>query len=142
MLRYVFVILLTIFLSHTSMVFAQVFKRDGSFKLEVKDLKGTLKVSVNLAFTDKVANSCIGGDWKEITIATIDSIDESYFLIKQELSYLVTDQRLIIGRNGRCDSYLHLNGLLAPNDISGDYTAFGLDHQKLLGHFTINRVKQ
>jgi hypothetical protein len=124
------------------MVFAHAFKQDGNWKLQVKDMNGALKVSVNLAFTDKSANSCIGGDWKEITIASIDSIDESYFPIKQKLSYLVTDQRLIIGRNGRCDSYLHLNGLLAPNDIRGDYTAFGLNHQKLLGQFTINRVKQ
>jgi hypothetical protein len=123
------------------MVFAQTFERDGTWKLEIKNLDGSLKISANLAFTDIDANSCIEGDWKEIVIVSIDSSDENYFPIKQELSYELASQRLTIGRNGRCDSYLHLNGSFAPNGISGDYTAFGLNHQKLLGHFTINRVQ-
>jgi hypothetical protein len=50
------------------------------------------------------------------------------------------DENITIGRNTRCDSYLHLVGKKQNQIVSGVYVAFGLSHRKELGRFHLSKV--
>ena len=112
----------------------------GTWKLEIKDSTKESKVIANVRFEHDIAQSCISGDWRVVTLVSIDASDEKLFPIEQPLSYQIEGEDITIGRNQRCDSYLHLNGKLDTSNITGDYYAFGLKHNKLYGHFTLRLI--
>lgn len=142
MLRYILKLLLVLIIALPNLAKSDVFSADETWKLEIKDANNYLITTALFKFTNKVARSCIGGDWKAINVISASSSDDQFFPVSQPISYKTNQGTLVIGRNERCDSYLHLTGVFKDNIVSGKYTAFGIKHNKLLGSFVISIVKQ
>jgi hypothetical protein len=83
--------------------------------------------------------SCISGDWKRLVVTARRTSDESVFPSDDPLSYRISGNEMIIGRNEVCDAYLHLIGAVIGNGAHGEYVAFGLDGGKRRGYFVLNR---
>jgi hypothetical protein len=141
MLRYIFTLWLALSTIFLNIAMAKDYSSDEIWKLEIKDENDSLITTALFKFTDKVASSCIRGNWKVINIISSTSSDEQFFPVNQAISYDIHEGILIIGRNGRCDSYLHLTGKFKGIEASGKYTAFGIGHNKLWGSFSISIVK-
>ncbi len=142
MLQYILKLLLALIIALPNLAIADVFSSDETWKLETKDVNNSLRTTALFKFTDKVASSCIGGNWKVINVISASSSADQFFPVNQSISYKINQGTLVIGRNERCDSYLHLTGVFKDNRVSGKYTAFGIEHNKLLGSFSISIVKQ
>lgn len=141
MLRYIFTLWLALSVIFLNLAMAKDYSSDETWKLEIKDVNNSLITTALFNFTDKVASSCIGGNWKAINVISSTSSDDQFFPVNQTISYEINQGTLVIGRNGRCDSYLHLTGTFKGSGASGKYTAFGIGHNKLWGSFSISIVK-
>ncbi|KMT63987.1 hypothetical protein [Catenovulum maritimum] len=141
MLRYILQLFLLITVALPCQAIASDHSPDGTWRLEINNLNNSTISVAHIKFTKKVSRSCIEGDWKKIKFVSVTASDENFFPITQEISYKISEGILIIGRNGRCDSYLHLTGNFIGNGTRGEYRTFGLSHNKLLGKFLINNIK-
>ena len=93
---------------------------------------------MTIRFLKAAGGSCLGGKWQRISVESAHTQDEKFFPIKDELSYEIQGNRLVIGRNQICDAYLHLIADSLEIPIHGDFTSFGWESRKL-GFFTLNR---
>ena len=119
MLRYIFTVLLALTAISFNQAVANDYNLGGTWTLEIKDLNDSIITTAHLKFTEKIAHSCIGGNWKKIDVLSVTSLDDQFFPINQEISYEINQGTLVIGRNGRCDSYLHLTGTFTDSGTSG-----------------------
>jgi len=112
----------------------------GSWTLRIENLSHKVVTTMTIRFAGEEANSCMSGDWKRVVVANQTSSDEHFFPVVEPLSYEVTGDRIVIGRNEICDAYLQLNGKVNGVAISGEYVRFGLGGGKRLGYFSLTRV--
>ena len=112
---------------------------NGTWYLQVKNLKHEVVTTMQVSFSTKEARSCIHGDWKELIVKSYKNTGKRTFPSKDPLSYKFKDNNLTIGRNGICDSYLHLSGNLNESKVNGKYTGFGITGGSVLGSFSIER---
>ena len=107
--------------------------------LEIQNLAREEVTKITFSFTEKEADSCLGGDWYQLDVESYTTKDESFFPAKQPLSYELSDNRIAIGRNLICDAYLQLGGEFQNATSSGQYISFGWG-SKQLGYFTLNKA--
>ncbi|MGN2248302.1 hypothetical protein ACFWZ3_16605 [Frateuria sp. GZRR35] len=87
---------------------------------EVRELKFEL--------TDRPANTCISGDWKQAAVLTdVNGYTKSP-------AYIMADGKLeVLLINTMCDAYDSYAGAVTGNTFSGEHVAYGLDFSKTLG---------
>jgi len=107
----------------------------GTWVLTVENMEREPVTIIKFKFTSKIANSCLGGDWHQININSIETKEKSFFPIKN-LSYELKDNRITIGSNEICDAYLHVSGMLKGSRAEGEYFSFGWN-SKTLGYFVL-----
>ena len=109
----------------------------GSWALRIDNLQRQSITTLDIRFTGSPADSCVGGDWKQVVVLSHSTSDASFFPASEPLSYELENNKLTIGRNRVCDAYLHLTIDLSDPGVPGDYIGFGLGSGKLLGHVTL-----
>ena len=109
----------------------------GEWRLRIDNLQGQAITTLDVRFIGDPAESCMGGDWKQVVVLSHSTSDASFFPVSEPLSYELENDKLTIGRNRVCDAYLHLTVDLSNPGVSGNYRGFGLGSGKLLGHFTL-----
>jgi hypothetical protein len=109
----------------------------GSWSLRIENAKHQVVTTMTIRFSDEVADSCTEGQWRRVVVTAHASLNEKFFPVKEPLSYEVTDDHIVIGRNEICDDYLHLEGKLRNLLASGEYVTFGPDGSKRLGYFSL-----
>jgi hypothetical protein len=121
---------------------AQLVEHDlsGSWAVQIEDLSHNIITTMTIRFGTDGAPSCIRGSWSEVVVANHTSLDEYFFPVSEQLSYELTGDRIVIGRNKVCDGYLHLDGELRGNAASGEYVRFGIGGSKQLGFFSLIKV--
>jgi len=110
----------------------------GSWTLQVENLQHKVVTTLIIHFIEDNAQSCLGGNWKQVVVDSYKTSDPEFFPVNQPLSYELEGNRLSIGRNEICDAYLQLSGELKGSTIVGEYIAFGWGSRKL-GYFSLKR---
>jgi hypothetical protein len=110
----------------------------GLWSLSIRNLSHKEIATLSVRFTSTPGRSCIGGEWKQVKVESASTSDLKFFPVHDELTYLVEDSQLVIGRNGVCDGYLRLSGRLDAKLIQGAYYAFGLRGGSDLGEFQLS----
>lgn len=85
--------------------------------------------------TDKKADSCIAGNWKQLEILRRE-FKGANLLSSEPLAYSVEENRVIFGVTHICDGYVFLRGVLTESGASGDYGTLGLEGFHKLGSFS------
>ena len=133
---YIFSSLLFLFISSAN---AQVpDKLIGSWTLQVENLQHKVVTTLIIHFIEDEAQSCLGGNWKEIVVDSYKTSDLKFFPVNEPLSYELEGNKISIGRNEICDAYLQLRGELKESKMVGEYVAFGWGSRKL-GYFSLKR---
>ena len=114
-------------------------KLEGTWVLSLENTKGKIVTTAKLKFQKAEADSCIGGDWREVRVIDYRTSDQSFFPLDEPISYTIDGDELVIGRNSICDDYLRMRGKVLGTTIEGDYFAFGFGHSNDLGRFTLHR---
>lgn len=114
----------------------------GIWELEITEESNHSQLKAKVRFESTSANSCIDGEWKRLIVVSVDEKSDTRFPIEQALSYQYLKDKLVIGRNQLCDSYLHLIGYFKDGLYSGKYIAFGIQHYKVMGSFTLKKVAE
>jgi hypothetical protein len=112
---------------------------DGLWTLRIENVQHKIVTTMTVRFAAEVAESCMGGQWKRVVVITHTSSDETFFPVTEPLSYEVTNNDIVIGRNEICDAYLHLKGEVVGETASGEYVRFGLGGGKQLGYFSLTK---
>lgn len=112
----------------------------GSWILRVENDKHVIVTTMIVQFTNDVARSCVTGNWKRLAVISQSSTDAGFFPSTEELSYELTNDSIVIGRNLVCDSYLRLSGDLSGANSYGEYYHLGLGGVKTLGYFSLTRT--
>lgn len=126
-------------------VFALDSRLNGKWELEVYDLNNSVIAELTIEFNTVTAESCSGGDWKQIKVISSSPQKNQFYpdaammILHQELSYQLSGDTLIIGRNNICDAYKHLTGKLINAQATGKYASFGWEPEEL-GTFSIKRI--
>lgn len=110
----------------------------GAWILKIENLQHQVITTMTIHFTNIQANSCLGGNWKQIIVESHNKPGVQFFPVDQPLSYKLDKNKLVIGRNEICDAYLHLNGDLTDSKASGEYIEFGWT-SKRIGYFSLTR---
>ena len=131
--------LLTVALSSGFTVAALSQDLNGAWTLRIDDLKHKELSLLTIRFTEKVAPSCIGGNWKRVVVDRSKTTDKVFFPISEPLSYEIVGSEITIGRNEVCDGYLHLRGKLDGEKAQGTYSGFGMGGGNELGYFQLSR---
>lgn len=113
----------------------------GPWILSIENPEHRVVATLKVKFTDEQAQSCISGDWKVLEIVSSTTRDKNFFPTLDPLSYQIENKHLTIGRNGVCDAYLWLKGLLGGPSVSGDYFSLGLGGGTPLGYFNLNQAR-
>ena len=113
----------------------------GDWQLSIADTHHKMVATLTIEFTNKDAQSCMGGDWKQVKVVSSNALRKGGFPVADPLSYTVQDKQLTIGRVEICDAYLLLKGALKNDAMTGDYYTLGLGGTSSLGSFTLNRTK-
>ena len=113
----------------------------GVWILQVQNPKHQVVATLKLQFTDKVANSCMSGEWKAVKVLATKTKVKGFYPASDPLSYRIDKGRLTIGRNEVCDAYLWLQGSVGATSVQGDYFSLGLGGSSPLGHFELSRSK-
>jgi hypothetical protein len=116
------------------------FDAKDKWVLNVFDEGQNLTASGVIILTKIPAPSCLSGKWFAVKVTDIKTAENNRFPIETELSYQFTDENIVLGRNSRCDSYVHLTGQLSNDAISGVHSAFGLGWTRDLGTFKMSQV--
>jgi hypothetical protein len=82
----------------------------------------------------------MAGAWKRVLTANPTSSDQTFFPISDPLSYEMSGDRIVIGRNEICDGYLQLVGTLNGVAAIGDYVTVGIGGSKRIGYFALTKV--
>ena len=110
----------------------------GKWVLQIMDLQHKVISTLSIRFTDKKAESCLGGNWQQVLVDDRKTSDEEFFPINDALSYELNGNSLAIGRNEICDAYLHLKGELTNSNANGEFFSFGWG-SKQIGFFKLSR---
>jgi len=110
----------------------------GKWVLQIMDLQHKVIATLSIRFTDKKAESCLGGNWLQVLVDDRKTSDENFFPINDSLSYELNANKLSIGRNEICDAYLQLKGELTNSNASGEFVSFGWGSEQI-GFFTLSR---
>jgi hypothetical protein len=113
----------------------------GRWDLRIKDKDRRVVTTLVIAFTEERAKSCMGGEWKRVTVVSTSTTNPKFYPASEQLSYALDGNQLTIGRNEICDGYLWLKGPLGGEIVSGEYFSLGLGGGSSLGFFTLNRRK-
>lgn len=108
----------------------------GSWTLQIQNPQHKVVTTLIIHFTENKAQSCLGGNWKEIVVDSYSTSDPQFFPVNGTLSYELEAGKLFIGRNEVCDAYLQLSGKFKQSTVVGEYIAFGWGSQKL-GYFEL-----
>lgn len=111
----------------------------GSWTLRIENLSHKVITTMSIRFAADGANSCMAGTWKRVIVSDRTSSDKDFFPTADPLSYEVTGNRIVIGRNEICDGYLQLVGSLSGVVASGEYVSIGIDGGKRLGYFSLTK---
>src|SRR6266404_3887120 len=111
----------------------------GSWTLRIENLSHKVITTMTIRFAADQANSCMAGTWKRVIVADQTSSDKHFFPIADPLSYEVTGDRIVIGRNEICDGYLQLVGTVSGVAASGEYASFGIGGGTRLGYFSLTK---
>ena len=111
----------------------------GVWTLKVENLQHEVITILIIHFTENEADSCLGGNWKQIVVDSHNTKNDQFFPANEPLSYELENNKLVIGHNEICDDYLHLSGELLNSNANGEYVAFGLGGGKQIGYFTLIR---
>lgn len=113
----------------------------GKWMLSIENPGHHAVATVAVEFTDEVAPSCMGGEWKVVKLVSATIGDKTFFPVSDPLSYRIEDGQLTIGRNEVCDAYLWLQGPLVGASVQGNYFSLGLGGSSPLGYFTLRRAR-
>jgi len=87
--------------------------------------------ALSFQLTDEPADTCIGGEWKQLRVISDPSQST------RSPAYLVEGRNLsILLSTGVCDAYNQLNGVLDARGFLGKHEASGLMHGALHGRVT------
>jgi hypothetical protein len=111
----------------------------GSWTLRIENLSHKVITTMTIRFAAEGANSCMAGKWKRVIVADQTSSDDHFFPIADPLSYELTGDRIVIGRNQICDAYLQLDGIVSGVAASGEFVSFGIGGGKRLGYFSLTK---
>ncbi|MCH8492740.1 MAG: hypothetical protein LAT53_05845 [Idiomarina sp.] len=134
MIRVLFSLLL--FTSHLSASEEQ----QSFWRLNIYDNSGQLTSNAVVNLTKNPANACLDGKWFQLKVLELNAMEAETFPFNNQLSYKFDGNKILLGRNNRCDSYAQLAGELNGNIISGSYFSFGLGWSKELGTFSMSKV--
>jgi hypothetical protein len=112
----------------------------GTWTLRIMSTDRREIATATLQFLDSEAESCMGGDWRQVLVASAKTGDEKFFPLSEPLSYAVKGSEIVIGRNEICDAYLHLRGHFKNGSVKGVYSSFGISGGKILGRFSLSRT--
>lgn len=112
----------------------------GAWKLKVENLDHRVVASMTVRFKQEEAQSCIGGEWRQLLVESRTTTDPKFFPVDDRLSYRVEGDALTVGRNEVCDAYLHLTGKVGELPMRGDYRGFGWQGGMQIGYFSLDRV--
>ena len=107
----------------------------GQWDLKIEDKSHHTIATYVIEFSQQKAESCIVGNWLRVNVVS-SKVEDSL----EPLSYQISDNKLMIGRNNVCDAYLRLEGDLNNQNIQGEYYRFGWT-SKSLGFFTLSKKK-
>lgn len=113
----------------------------GSWTLQVENPQHKVVTTLTIHFIEDEAQSCLGGNWKQVVVDSYKISDPKFFPVNEQLSYELEGSKLSIGRNEICDAYLQLSGELKESTMVGEYIAFGWGSRKL-GYFSLKRGGQ
>ncbi len=111
----------------------------GSWMLRIENPRHKVITTMIIRFAADGARSCVAGTWKRVIVVAGSSADEGFFPIADPLSYEVTGDRIVIGRNEICDRYLQLVGTVRGVAACGEYVGFGIGSGKELGYFLLTK---
>ncbi len=111
----------------------------GSWTVRIENARHQVVTTMTIRFVDEVASSCMGGQWKRVVVTSHTSSDEKFFPVTEPLSYELTNDDIVIGRNEVCDAYLHLEGKIGGDAARGEYIGFGLGGGKRRGFFSMTK---
>jgi hypothetical protein len=110
----------------------------GNWILRIENPRHIVVTTLKIHFIENEAQSCLGGNWKQVVIDSYKTSNSEFFPVNDSLSYELKKNRLSIGRNEICDAYLSFSGELKESMMIGEYISFGWGSQKL-GYFSLNR---
>ncbi|AIF98244.1 hypothetical protein [Alteromonas australica] len=110
------------------------------WRLNIYDNSGQLTSNAVINLTKTPANACLDGKWFQVKVLEFNAMEAETFPFTNQLSYRFDGNKILLGRNNRCDSYAQLAGELNGNTISGSYFSFGLGWSKDLGTFSMSKV--
>jgi hypothetical protein len=113
----------------------------GRWTLSVENPQHLVVATLKVEFTDKKAESCMGGEWKVLKVVSATTRDKDFFPTSDPLSYQIENKQLTIGRNELCDAYLWLQGALGGPSVTGDYFSLGLGGSNPLGYFNLSQAR-
>ncbi len=113
----------------------------GAWTLQIENLQHEVITTLIIHFTENEADSCLGGNWKQVVVDSYKTSDRHFFPVDEPLSYELDKNTISIGRNEICDAYLQLSGQLKESTAVGEYIKFGWG-SKQLGYFSLNRGSQ
>jgi hypothetical protein len=93
----------------------------GSWTLRIENLNHELITTMNIRFGGDVGESCMGGHWRRVVVASQTSTDKHFFPAAEPLSYEIDGDHIVIGRDRVCDAYLQLVGEMTGAAAAGDY---------------------
>ena len=108
----------------------------GNWILQIENSQHVVITTLKIHFIENEAQSCLGGNWKQVVVDSYKTSDSGFFPVNDSLSYEIKKNRLSIGRNEICDAYLSLSGELKESSMAGDYISFGWESRKL-GYFSL-----
>jgi hypothetical protein len=111
----------------------------GLWTLRIENLSHNVITTMTIRFAAEEANSCMAGNWKRVVVASQISSNGQFFPVAEPLSYELTGDHIVIGRNEICDAYLQLDGKVNGVEASGDYVGVGLGGSKRRGYFSLTK---
>jgi len=107
--------------------------------LKIENKNHKVITTLSIKFTDQQAKSCLWGNWLRVEVLSVKTDDLHFFPTSEPLSYVVSNNRLTVGRNEICDAYLELGGEITRDTIRGDYYDLGMSGTTPLGFFSLNK---
>lgn len=112
----------------------------GRWKVSIANTRHEVIATLQVRFTEQPGRSCMGGEWRELTVVEATTRDPDFFPVSEPLSYQLQDGLLVIGRNEICDAYLWLKGPLHGSVAQGEYLDLGLRGSYPRGSFTAEKL--
>lgn len=97
----------------------------GQWDLKIEDQNRHVVTALVIEFTERQAQSCIGGKWLRVNVSSSTTEDSRFFPLSDPLSYSVENNQLTIGRNEVCDAYLWLRGEFDNEITLGNISVLG-----------------